>query len=115
MLRTYAFSAITPFLVLANLPGSPTPATTADAPVDQLIAWLLDEDRQMRGIPFAKVVFDATGKRVLATDSKNAVDQRVLKQISAACDETMKRFNTPESTIQNVARINEVSSHFESC
>jgi hypothetical protein len=37
----------------------------------------------------------------------------VLKQITAACDETIKRFNAPDSAIQNVARINEVSSHFE--
>jgi len=74
---------------------------------------LLDEDRQLRGIPFAEVIFDATGKRVLPVNSKDEVDQRVIKQISAACDETIKRFNLPDSAIQNVARINEVSSHFE--
>jgi hypothetical protein len=85
----------------------------ADAPVDQLITWLLDEDRQLRGIPFAEVIFDATGKHVLPLDPKSETDQHVIKQISAACDETMKRFNAPASAIQNVARINEVSSHFE--
>jgi hypothetical protein len=35
-----------------------------DPPVDQLITWLLDEDRQSRGIPFTEVIFDTTGKRV---------------------------------------------------
>ncbi|PWT78546.1 MAG: hypothetical protein C5B58_15155, partial [Acidobacteria bacterium] len=85
----------------------------ADGPVDQLITWLLDEDRQLRGISFAEVIFDTTGKRVLPLDPKNEIDQRVIKHISAACDETMKRFNAPDSAIQNVARINEVSSHFE--
>jgi hypothetical protein len=75
MLRTSAFSVITAFLVLANLPGAPIPATTgAEAPVDQLIPWLLDEDRQMRGISFAEVIFDTTGKRVLPVDSKNEID-----------------------------------------
>lgn len=109
---------------LSNLPGSSvfaeatadksTPATTAaEAPVAQLIAWLLDEDRQLRGIPFAEVIFNTTGKRVLPVNPKDETDQRVIKQITAACDETMKRFNTPDSAIQNVARINEVSSHFE--
>src|SRR6266571_5745427 len=83
------------------------------APVDQLIPWLLDEDRQLRGIPFAEVILDTTGKHVLAVDAKNETDQRVIKKIGAACDETMKRMNAPDSTIQNVARINEVSSHFE--
>jgi hypothetical protein len=82
-------------------------------PVDQLIPWLLDEDQQLRGVLFSEVVFDTTGKKVLRFDANNAVDQRVAKAISAACDETMKRLNTPGSAIQNIERINEVSSHFE--
>jgi hypothetical protein len=85
----------------------------ANGPVDQLIPWLLDEGRQLRGIPFTEVILDATGKRVLPVNTKDQIDQRVIKQISAACDETIKRFNMPESPIQNIARINEVSSHFE--
>jgi hypothetical protein len=85
----------------------------ANPPVDQLITWLLDEDRQLRGIPFAEVIFDTTGKCVLLVNPKDQIDQRVIRQISARCDETIKRFNTPDSVIQNVARINEVSSHFE--
>ena len=92
-------------------PGSPTRATAA--PVDQLIPWLLNEDRQLRGIPFGEVIFDTTGKRVLAFNRQDETDQRVAKQISAACDETVKRLNAPDSVIQNVGRINEVSSHFE--
>jgi hypothetical protein len=72
----------------------------ADPPVDQLITWLLDEDRQLRGIPFAEVIFDATGERVLPVNPKDQIDQRVIRQISAACDETIKRFNTPDSLIQ---------------
>src|SRR6266496_552847 len=92
----------------------PTPATTlARAPVDELIPWLLDEDRQLRGIAFSEVIFGATGRRVLAFDPQNETDQRVVKQIGAACDETIKRLNAPDSVIQNVGRINEVSSHFE--
>jgi hypothetical protein len=80
---------------------------------DQLIPWLLNEDRQLRGIPFRDLIFAATGKRVLAFDPQNEVDQRVVKQISAACHETIKRLNAPDSVIQNVERINEVSSRFE--
>jgi hypothetical protein len=66
-------------------PESSTPAT-GKAAVDQLIPWLLDEDQQLRG---------------------------VAKAISAACDETMQRLNAPNSEIQSVDRINEISSHFE--
>jgi hypothetical protein len=82
-------------------------------PVDELIPWLLDENRQLRGIPFSEVIVDVTGKKVLAFDPKNEVDQRIVKGIRAACDETMKRLNAPDSPIQKIARINELSSHFE--
>jgi hypothetical protein len=106
--------AICTSLADAAQPGSPTPATaSSNAPIDQLIPWLLNEDRQLRGIPFSDVIFAATGKRVLAFDPQNEVDQRVVKQISAACDETIKRLNASDSVIQNVERINEVSSRFE--
>ena len=54
-------------LASAAIAQSPTPK----APVDQLIPWLLDEDRQLRSIPFTEVIQDATGKRVLAVDPKN--------------------------------------------
>jgi hypothetical protein len=82
-------------------------------PLDQLIPWLLDEDQELRGLSFSEVIFDTTGKKVLPFDGNNAVDQRVAKAISVACDETMKQLNTPNSAIQNVGRINEVSSRFE--
>ncbi len=92
-------------------PSSPTPGTKA--PVDQLIPWLFNENRQLRGIPFAEVILGATGKHVLAIDTKNEVDQRVIRQISAACDETMKRMNAPDSPVQGIGRINEASGYFE--
>jgi len=95
-------------------PGSPAPATApTKAAVDQLIPWLLDEDRQLREIPFAEVILDTTGKHVLAVDVKNETDQRVIKQMSAACDETMRRMNAADGPIHKVGRINEVSTYFE--
>ncbi len=83
------------------------------APVDELIPWLLREDGQLTGIPFGEVIFESTGKKVLAVDPKNAVDQRVIKAVSAALDEVVRQLNAPESVIQGIPRINEVSSHFE--
>ena len=88
---------------------SPSPK----GPVDQLIPWLLNEDQQLRGVPFSEVIFDTTGRKVLPFGANNAVDQRVAKAISAACDETMRRLNAPNSEIQNIDRINEVTRHFE--
>ncbi len=92
---------------------APLQATSPKPPVDQLIPWLLDEDRQLRGIPFSEVILDTTGKRVQAFDSKNEIDRRVVKQISSALDEVVRRMNAPGSVIQGIPRINEVSSHFE--
>src|SRR5439155_971674 len=88
MIRITAFFLLIALLSSAALlPGSPafadqpsrkatadkpTPATTlARAPVDQLIPWLLDEDRQLRGIAFGEVIFDTTGKKVLTFDPRN--------------------------------------------
>jgi hypothetical protein len=106
------FFAPIAMMVLANAAIaqlSPTPK----AAVDQLIPWLIDEDQQLRGIPFSEVILDTTGKKVFRFEANNAIDQRVAKAIGAASSETMKRLNTPGSAIQNVDRINEVSRHFE--
>ncbi|MFL6505890.1 MAG: hypothetical protein ACJ8KC_10810, partial [Candidatus Udaeobacter sp.] len=97
-------------IVVSNLPALRSPAA---GEMDQLIPWLLNEDHQLRGIPFGEVIFDTTGRKVLPFDASDAIDQRIMKAISAACDHTMKRLNAPDSAIQNVDRINEVSSHFE--
>jgi hypothetical protein len=82
-------------------------------PIDQLIPWLLREDHELRFIPFSQVIFDTTGKRVLAIDPKDETDQRVIKQISGVLDEILKRANAPESAVAAIPRINEASSHFE--
>lgn len=78
-----------------------------------MIPWLLQEDAELRGIPFSEVIFDATGNRVLAFNPKNETDARVLKQIRSVLDEVMARLNATDSVIQGIPRINEVSSHFE--
>jgi hypothetical protein len=85
----------------------------ANASVHQLIPWLLDENRQLSGIAFGEVILATTGKRVLPFDLKSETDQRVIKQISGVLDEVLRRMNAPESAVQKVGRINEVSSHVE--
>ncbi len=99
-------------LTASNEPGAALSGSGKPA-VDQLIPWLLDEQSQLRGLPFSEVIADATGKRVLPFDPKDEIDQRVLKQIRFALDETLKRLNAPDNPVQNIRRINEVSSHFE--
>lgn len=88
-------------------------SSVAGTAVDRLIPWLLKEDQELKGISFAEVILDSTGRRVIPADRNNEVDQRVIRGISSACDETMKRLNAADHPIQRIARINEVSSHFE--
>jgi hypothetical protein len=39
-------------------PALPTSLPTERAAIDQLIPWLLEEDRQLRGIAFSEVILD---------------------------------------------------------
>ena len=98
---------------LADQKSLAAPEKDRSTPVDQLIPWLLDEDRQIRGIPFGEVILDTTGKHVLAIDRENETDRRVLRQISSTLDAVVTDMNAPENSIHKIGRINEVSSHFE--
>jgi hypothetical protein len=113
-LRLVAVSALLAVAAFAQEKAT-TPAanSTSPSPIDELIPWLLREDHDLRGIPFSKVILDATGKRVLAINPKSTTDQCVINQLSSVLDEAMKRMNAPDSAIQGIPRINEVSSHFE--
>ena len=108
-----AMTAVLVALPSVNAQTTAALSSTEKAPVDALISWLLREDAQLRGIPFSEVIFDATGKRVLVFNPKNETDGRVLKQISSVLDEVMAQLNAPDSVVQGIPRINEVSSHFE--
>lgn len=103
---------LAPALFAQETTAPPSPAISK-SPVDELIPWLLQEDEQLHGLPFAEVILDATGKKVIATDPRNPVDQRVVKEIARVLDEVIRRVNAPGSVIEGIPRINEVSSHFE--
>jgi hypothetical protein len=108
-----AISAVVVVLCNVGAQTATVQSTNEKTPVDALIPWLLREDAQLRGIPFAEVIFDTTGKRVLRFNPEDEVDARVGKQIAGVLDEVMTHLNAPESVIQGIPRINEVSSHFE--
>ncbi len=93
--------------------ASPTPEPSRAAPVQTLIPWLLEEDAALRGIPFRDVILATTGRKIIPFKADDPVDQRVLKELGRALDETLRRLNTADHPVQKVPRINEVSSHFE--
>jgi len=88
-------------------------AANPPASIGPFIGWLLDRDRELTGIDFSEVILAATGKKVIAFDRNNDADQRVMSALRLALDEATKQMNAPGSPVQNVARINEVSSHVE--
>lgn len=87
----------------------PTPVPS----IAPLISWLLERNGELNGINFSEVILAATGKKIMAFDPDSDADQRVVKALSGALNEATKRMNTPGNPIQNVGRINEVSSHVE--
>ena len=99
----------------ASLPlaRAQTPEASPKSPASTFIPWLLQGKEELNQVPFSDVIFYATGKKVLAIDRASETDQRMLKQISSALDQTLKRMNAPDSPVQSVARVNEVSAPFE--
>jgi len=94
-------------------PASPSPTPATQPAAAAFIPWLLQGKEELSQMPLSEVIFHATGKKMIAIDRQNETDQRVLKQIGTVLDEVIKRMSAPDSPIQNVARINEVSSPFE--
>ncbi len=84
-----------------------------DSPAQRLIPWLLDEGNSFKGILFSEVVKATSGKKIIPFDRSDADDERILSGIGRAMDDVLKKMNAPESDVHRVARINEVSSHFE--
>ena len=85
----------------------------ADSAAAKFIPWLLQGKEELSQMPFADVIQHATGKKVLPIDRDDPDDVRVLKAISTTLGEVISRMNEPDSPVQSVARINEVSAPFE--
>src|SRR6266480_1436135 len=99
-----------------ELPSLPRDTASTQI-IDSLIPWLLNENQHLRGIPFAKVILDTTGKHVLRVDTKNETDQRVIKQISAACGLLISRVNAffiSISHFMSLTAVTAVCTHYMS-
>ncbi len=96
----------------SGLAQSP-PNDAASKSGDALIPWLLRDDTQLSGLPFAEVIHAATGHKVLPLDRQDEVDRRVLQELAVVLDKVVRHLNAVDSKIQSIPRINEVSSHIE--
>ncbi len=108
---------LTLLLMLVTLIPSPGAAEESgrlnESSAANLILEVLQEKENFTEMPFRDVVFYATGRKIIPIDDRDETDRRVVKQIGAALDEVLRRMNAPDSPVQSVARINEVSSFFE--
>ena len=87
--------------------------TSFAADVQSLVMKLMNEERELKSVPFSNVVFAANGKRVLPLNTTNAVDRDLITRIGRALDATLLKLNAPESPARAKRRINEVSALFE--
>ncbi len=74
-----------------------------------LIDWLLQDGRDLKGIPFSEVLAATTGKNILSV----APDAAWVKRLGAVLDRTLTAMNDPSHPIHSVARINEASRFIE--
>jgi hypothetical protein len=83
------------------------------ADVRSVVATLMNQEQELKGVLFSEVVHAATGRNVLPLDLTNAIDRELIGKISRALDEVLRKLNAPDGPAQKKRRINEVSSLFE--
>jgi hypothetical protein len=74
-----------------------------------LIDWLLQDGRELKGIPFSEVLAATTGKKILPVPP----DAPWIKRLAAVLDRTLSAMNDPSHPIHRVGRINEASRFIE--
>jgi len=76
-----------------------------------LIAWLLADGRDLKGIAFSEVLAAATGKKMIPVDA--TTDAAWLKRLGCALDRVLLALNDPAQAIHEAGRINEASRFIE--
>lgn len=101
-------------LALLCLPSGPMEGQgTSTDDAREFIGWLLQDDRELKGIPFPEVVLAVSGKKVIPLSTNRVDDRELLARIGRGLDEVLRRMNAADNAIHKQKRINEVSSHFE--
>jgi len=99
------------FLAFTGLIVSALPIQSGEAKSDSavLIEWLLQDGRDLKGIPFSEVLAATTGKDILPV----APDAPWLQRLGAVLDRTLAAMNDTAHPIHSVGRINEASRFIE--
>lgn len=83
----------------------------AESDSSELIGWLLQDGRDLRGVPFSEVLAATTGKKIIPIDP--SADKPLLDALAAALDRTLLALNDSSQQIHNASRINEASRFIE--
>lgn len=98
-------------ITIALIAATPLLAEEKKSDASEFISWLLQEDRDLRGINFSEVLAATTGKKIIPVDT--ATDKSWLEKLAVILNQTLAKLNDPSHPIHSAGRINEASRFIE--
>jgi len=98
-------------ITIGLIAASPLLAEEKKSDASEFIGWLLQEDRDLRGIDFSEVLAATTGKKIISVDP--ASDKSWLEKLAVILSQTLAKLNDPSHPIHSAGRINEASRFIE--
>lgn len=87
-------------------------AVRGEGDIERLIPWLLDDERDLENIPFARILEATTGRQALEFNPDRHGE--LLNTLTSVFDACLAVMNEHDSPIRSGGRINEASRHIES-
>ncbi len=98
-------------IALALIAASPILAEEKKSDATEFLGWLLQEDRDLKGIDFSEVLAATSGKKIIPIDP--ATDKPWIQKLGEILDRTLAKLNDPSHPIHSAGRINEASRFIE--
>ena len=98
-------------IALALIAASPLLAEEKKSDATEFLGWLLQEDRDLKGIDFSEVLAATSGKKIIPIDP--ATDKPWIQKLGEILDRTLAKLNDPSHPIHSAGRINEASRFIE--
>jgi hypothetical protein len=98
-------------IAIGLIAATPLLAEEKKSDASEFISWLLQEDRDLRGIDFSEVLAATSGKKIIPVDP--ATDKPWLEKLAVILNQTLAKLNDPSHPIHSAGRINEASRFIE--
>jgi hypothetical protein len=98
-------------IAISLLAFGPLHAEEKKSDATEFIGWLLQEDRDLKGIDFSEVLAATSGRKIIPIDPAN--DKPWLDELAAILDRILAKLNEPTHPIHSAGRINEASRFIE--